>query len=378
MQQKLAIVIGAGIVGLASARALAQKGFSVKVFDRNPKAIGASVRNFGMVWPIGQPAGILYKRAMRTMNIWKEIATEANIWYEHTGSLHLAYSQEEWEVLKELEAIFKIENRNVILLDKNEVEKKYTLINSENLYGGLFSEDEIIIDPREAIAELPYYLSTKFNIEFHWNKCVSNIADKTIYVGKNENHSADVIFVCSGTDFETLYPEIFASLPITKCKLQMMRTNPLANGERLKSAICGGLSLLHYTSFKVAPSLHTLAKKMNDELKEYIDLGIHVMISQNSLGEITIGDSHEYGLCPDPFDKVTTNQLILQYLKQFLKFDENNIKETWQGIYPKLTNGATEIFLSPEQGVYILNGVGGAGMTLSFGLAEEVVNQITV
>jgi FAD dependent oxidoreductase TIGR03364 len=377
MQQKTAIVIGAGIVGLATARALSEKGFAVKVFERNPKASGASVRNFGMVWPIGQPAGTLYKRAMRSREIWKQVAEGSGIWYEETGSLHLAYNTEEWQVLQELYDIFKNEGRSVLLLDKDQVGTQYQYVNTNNLLGGLYSADEMLVDPREAIAAIPAYLEDKYAVEFYWSSCVSYVSEKTVYLGQEDSYEADIVIVCSGADFETLYPEEFARLPITKCKLQMQRSAPPANGDRIKTAICGGLSLLHYTSFKAAKSLPALQQKMQAEMKDHLHMGIHVMAAQNGRGEITIGDSHEYGLHHDPFDRASVNQMILEYLYSFLRIDTVPIIETWHGIYPKLTNGDTEIFISPEEGVYILNGVGGAGMTLSFGLAEEMIEDIT-
>jgi len=376
MDKKSAIVIGAGIVGLATARALAQKGFAVKIFERTQKAVGASIRNFGMVWPIGQPAGKLYNRAMRSRNIWKEINDEANIWYDPVGSMHLAYHEDEWIVLQELYEVFKQQGRDIALMNRQQIAERSDAVVQKNLLGGLYSRDELIVDPREAIAALPVYFAEKWNITFHWGKCVTYIADQTVYIGNDEEYEADLIFVCSGADFETLYPEHFIKFPFSKCKLQMMRLTEQPEGWRIGPALCGGLSLIHYNSFKVAASLPKLKQRYQEEMDKFLEWGIHVMVSQNGKGELTIGDSHEYGLTHDPFDKKFINEMILDYLRQFAQFKDWTISETWNGIYPKLMDGETDLFYSPEPHVYIVNGVGGAGMTLSFGLAEELIATI--
>lgn len=373
MSSRSAIVIGAGIVGLATARALALRGFSVKVFERTDKAVGASIRNFGMVWPIGQPAGKMYDRAVRSRNVWKDIAPRADFWLESQGSLHLAYQPDEWQVLQELCAGFEKEGRPVKLLDARGVKALSGAVVTDGLLGGLHSADEVIVDPREAIAALPGWLSEQYQVEFFWGKCVSYISDQIVYIGNDEEYEADLVFICNGADFETLYPEHFAEQPVTKCKLQMMRLVAQPEDWRIGPALCGGLSLIHYNSFKAAPSLSKLRDRYETEMADYLQWGIHVMVAQNGRGELTVGDSHEYGLTHDPFDKDFINRKILDYLRRFACFRDWSVAETWNGVYAKLTDGEADLFFSPEPYVYVINGVGGAGMTLSFGLAEELV-----
>ncbi|HVW63115.1 MAG TPA: FAD-dependent oxidoreductase, partial [Puia sp.] len=195
----------------------------------------------------------------------------------------------------------------------------------------------------------------------------------TVYIGNEEEYQADLIFICNGADFETLYPEAYTKKPLTKCKLQMMRLAPQPADWRIGPALCGGLSLIHYNSFKAAPSLPLLRQRYSEEMAAYLEWGIHVMVSQNGRGELTVGDSHEYGLTHDPFDKDFIFRMILDYLRKFVQVKDWSVIQTWNGIYTKLTDGASDLFFSPEPYVYVINGVGGAGMTLSFGLAEELV-----
>ena len=373
MKRRSAIIIGAGIVGLATARALASRGWQVRIFERNETAIGASIRNFGMIWPIGQATGPMYDRAMLSRRIWKAICTEAKIWHNESGSLHLAYHQDEMQVLEE----YAQENgtrRDCSVLTANQAMQKSDAINPASLIGGLWSGEEMIIESRVAVQQVAAYLEQKYEIEFHFNKAIARVEGNRVFSGKN-SWQADEVFICSGADFETLYPEIFKETQITKCKLQMMRLVGQPDQWRIGPSLCGGLSLIHYPGFKSAPTLPALRERYEQEYAEYLKWGIHVMVSQNGEGELTVGDSHEYGLTHDPFDKAFIYDMILSYLKTFTRFKDDTVLQTWQGIYPKMTNGESSFITEPESKVTIINGLGGNGMTLSFGLCEQFIQQ---
>ena len=375
MRKKSAIVVGAGIVGLATARALSLKGYNVTVVERSGKAVGASIRNFGMIWPVGQPDGTLYNRAVRSKMIWKDIADSVGLWYAETGSLHLAHYEDEWQVLQEVNEIFLKNDRPVQLMNKGIITGKFNGVNPDGLLGGLYSDTEMVVDPREAMSSISVYLNEYLDVQFVWGKTVTAVEPGKIYINKDEMQ-ADIIFICSGVDFETLYPEEFSSTEITKCKLQMMRFKTADEDFNIGTSLCGGLSLIHYSSFTAAPSLLKLRERYQQDMAEYLKWGIHVMVAQNNKGELTVGDSHEYGLTLDPFDQSFINNLITTYLQQFALTDNWQLIQTWNGIYSKMTNAQPGILLQPDAGVYIINGVGGAGMTLSFGFAEEIVASI--
>jgi FAD dependent oxidoreductase TIGR03364 len=375
MSKGKAIVVGAGIAGLAMSRALAAKGYSVTVLERNHRAVGASIRNFGMVWPVGQPSGELYDAARRSAEIWKEMCRGAGIFHDPVGSLHVAYHPDEALVLEELYHVYKNE-RPFQLLKPDEVLQLSPAVVADGLISGLYSTSEMIVDPREAIWAFPELLSSKYSISFKWGESVTEVGEHVVKTGSS-SYDADLVVICSGMEFETLYPEIFARESAVKCKLQMMRFGPQPGNWRIGPALCGGLSLIHYHSFKAAESLPGLKARYETEMGEYLDWGIHVMVSQNGKGELTIGDSHEYGGTHDPFDKNFINEMILKYLRTFARFRNEELLESWNGTYAKLMNGNPYFFHSPAKDVYVFNGVGGNGMTLSFGLAEKLVASIT-
>jgi FAD dependent oxidoreductase TIGR03364 len=315
----------------------------------------------------------LYNRALRSRNIWADIAKRAGLWHAATGSLHLAYHPSEIAVLEELVSAARNHDVGCEMLTAAETLEKSRAVKSDGVLGALWSPVEINIDPRQALWTLPKWMERELGVTFRFGEQVNAISMPNVET-KDEKWTVSELVVCSGQDFETLYPKVFAASGLTRCKLQMMRTAPQANGWELGPSLCAGLTLTHYDSFKSCPSLPALKKRFEQEFPFHVKNGIHVLLSQTSLGELTIGDSHEYGLALTPFDREEINKAILDYLNTFAVAPSFEIAERWHGIYPKLA-GKTEFIAAPEEGVTIVNGLSGAGMTFSFGLADEVVRK---
>ena len=97
-------VIGSGILGLAHAWAAAREGDRVTVFERSERACGASVRNFGMFWPIGQTPELL-PTALRSGELWREFSSAMKTTFRACGSACVVEHDDEAAVLEEFSRI---------------------------------------------------------------------------------------------------------------------------------------------------------------------------------------------------------------------------------------------------------------------------------
>ena len=367
------IVVGAGIIGLTHAYHLARRGRKVLVCERHAQAQGASIRNFGMIWPIGQPVGELYDLALRSRAFWLMVLPAAGLWYAPVGSLHLAYHPDEAQVLYEFSEAAKTNGyRGIQVIPAFEVGARFSTVKPEGLRGAIFSPTELCVDPREVIAKLPEYLAREWGVTFAFGAAVTMCEGGHVQFSDGGDAAGDV-YICSGDDLTTLYPKAFAAMGLSRCKLQMLRTEPIADNGQLGPMLAAGLTLRHYKSFAGCPTLPALKERLIREMPEYERYGIHVMASQNGQGELTLGNSHEYDDAIEIFDKEEIDRLILSYLSTFLNV-EYRIASRWQGIYVKHPDKPFMVS-RPEPHVTLVTAVGGAAMTLSFGLAERVVRE---
>jgi FAD dependent oxidoreductase TIGR03364 len=359
-------IVGAGILGLAHALAAARQGLRVVVIDREARAIGASIRNFGFVTVSGQSAGPTWRRAMRSRDIWAEVAPQAGIPVLHRGTALLARSPEAAGVLEAFARTGMGES--CTLLPAAAMAARLPMARAEGLRAGLWSPHELRIEPREAIPRLAAWLESAHGVVFRRGAQV-----RAVHAPRVETSDGPVlahhVVVCPGPDLRTLFPEIMARRRTTLCKLQMLRL--AAPGWRLPAAVMGDLSLARYHGFADLPEAAPLKARLAAEVPETLANGIHLIVVQSADGSLVVGDSHHYDDSPDPFAPQAVEGLILRHMAELLDVPQPVVTERWVGIYP--SSPAEAFAEAPDEATRVVQVTSGTGMSTGFAIAEEVV-----
>ncbi len=364
-------IVGAGIVGLAHALAAARRGLKVVVLDREAEAIGASVRNFGFVTVTGQESGDCWKRAMRSRDVWAEVAPLAGIPIEHVGTLVPAQRPEAMAVLEAFRGTAM--GADCALLSAAELKARHGAILAERDWqGALWSPHERRVESRHAIPKLAAWLEVAQGVEICRRTLVKAVEPGRV-VTTGGVIEAERVVVCPGDDLRTLFPEVIDRLGITRCRLHMLKVTPQA-GFRLPGAIMSDQSLIRYLGWSELPEAAALKARLQAEQKDWLDEGIHLIAVQGADGGLIIGDSHHYEWSPSPFQRARVDELILQEMQNVLRLPGAVVAERWTGTYASLPDRLV-IREDVAEGVKLVIVTSGTGASTSFAIGEETIEE---
>lgn len=374
------IVIGGGVLGTFHAYHAIKKGLKVALFEKNSQPQGATVRNFGQVVPSGMNTKWqMYGR--ESLKIYKKIQSKLDISVRQEGSVYFASNEAEIQLLEEL-ALINIGNDYVSrLFTKAECLEQYPGLKSEYVKMGLFFPEEIIVEPRVMITKIHQYLR-HLGLDLYMDtevlECDSLVECVIVNTSGNQAFSASKVIICNGSDFKTLFPQLFDGSDLVVSKLQMMQTVPQPN-YKLPGAILTGLSIRRYEAFVECPSYASIKAKENKETFGH-QWGVHILFKQAMDGSVILGDSHEYASAREMdtlgFDlRADIDEFIVREAKKIIDLPSYTIKNRWFGMYSQCET--TDIFnRTIDKNIHIITGIGGKGMTGSAGYSQESINTI--
>lgn len=370
------VVVGAGVVGLAHAAEALDRGLRVLVVERDLRAVGASIRNFGHACVTAQTEQLL-DFAMVSRERWLHYANAGGFFAVASGAVAVARSAEEQAVLEELSAAR--EPGQIALLGTDAVRAHLGGSADDAVIGGAFLRDDVRVDPREAVAGLAALLAER-GARFWWGTSFlgheaaasSGDGDGVVHTTRGRVRAARTI-VCVGHDVDRLYPEIADEHGIRRCGLQMARV-AAPDGRRIAPAVLSGTSMLRYPAFVATDANAALRSQLVAAEPDLIDIDANIMLTQRPDGTLIVGDSHRYDRTMDPFLSEQTSDTLLDAIARLLGVPSLQVVERWLGVYASAPQ--PYLVAHPEAGLTLVSVTSGVGMTISHGLAHAVWREL--
>ncbi|MFC8129178.1 TIGR03364 family FAD-dependent oxidoreductase [Streptomyces sp. NPDC057302] len=369
------IVVGAGVVGTMHAWHAVERGHEVVQIERESEARGASLRNFGQIWVSGRAGGEELDTALRARELWEEIGARVEgIGFRANGSLTLVRNERERAVAEAALARPDAAARGYKLLGADEARALNPALRGDFI-AGLWCERDAAVEPRVAQLRLREALLASPRYTFLPGREVRDVVgENAVRDDHGDVHTGDVVVLATGAWLGGLVRELAGpDLPVRRVRLQMMQTEPL--GEALTTSVADADSFRYYPAY-TSDALDAL-NAGQPQPPTAAEHKMQLLMVQREDGGLTIGDTHEYehpfafDTLEDPYDHLT------EVVEGFLGHPLPKIKRRWAGVYAQCVDTTRVVHRQQvREGVWLVTGPGGRGMTCSPAIAEQTADEL--
>ncbi|MFC8505411.1 TIGR03364 family FAD-dependent oxidoreductase [Streptomyces sp. NPDC057411] len=373
------IVVGAGVVGTMHAWHAVERGHEVVHIEREAEARGASLRNFGQIWVSGRAGGEELDTALRARELWEGVGARVpGLGFRAIGSLTPVRNELELAVAEAAVARPDAAARGYKLLTAAEARAVNPALRGE-FQAALWCERDAAVEPRTAQRALREALLATGRYTFLPHREVREVVGaggsghSAVRDDHGDTHTGDAVVLCTGAWLSGLVRDIAGEIPVRRVRLQMMQTDPL--GEPLTTSVADADSFRYYPAY-ASPELDALnAGQAQDPTAAAHRM--QLLMVQRLDGGLTIGDTHEYehpfafDTLEDPYEHLT------RVVESFLGRPLPRVRRRWAGVYAQCTDTSRVVHRQQvSDGVWLVTGPGGRGMTCSPAIAETTANEL--
>ena len=368
------VIVGAGILGLAHAWHAMKLGLSIAVVERDERAVGASIRNFGHACVTAQ-SGLAREYADLSRTEWLRLGELAGLGVQEAGTVVVARSEQEEAVLAEFAAQ---RGDEVQLLGADETAATLGLPSGERgeIRSGARLGLDLRVDPLIAVSRLAEHLQSG-GVTFFFGTNVGTVEPGRVQTSRG-SLSCRHIVVSVGHDVDRFFPAMADAFEVQRCRLRMLEIDP-PRGVAIDPAIFTGLSLLRYDAFLELESSRELRAHFEAQAPELLAHDLNHMITQRPDGGLIVGDTHHRSRTETPFENERSDELVLAETARLFGVTAGasglRVRKHWRGVYASSshTNFLCEM---PLPGVRVASVTSGIGMTTSLGFARDSLERL--
>ena len=143
------VVIGGGVIGCSVAYHLTKYGYKdVVLFERDQLTSGTTWHAAGLVSQLG-PTAAITKIRKYTLDLYKNLEKDVDhsAGLRLNGALSIAQTESRWQELKRQATTAQLYDVNLRILNKEEIKKKYPMMVTDDLKGGVLMPGDGSADP---------------------------------------------------------------------------------------------------------------------------------------------------------------------------------------------------------------------------------------